>query len=52
MRAQGIFVAGCLLLFSCLEIVSGGKPYTALASVNSGALKPETLIAEGFVMLP
>lgn len=52
MRAQGIFVAGCLLLFSCLEIVSGGKPYDALASVISGDLKPETLISEGFVMLP
>ena len=52
MRAQGIFVAGCLLLFSHLEIVSGGKPYATLASVISGALKPETLIAEEFVMLP
>lgn len=52
MRAQGIFVAGCLLLFSHLEIVSGGKPYAALASVISGDLKPETLISEGFVMLP
>lgn len=52
MRAQGIFVAGCLLLFSHLEIVSGGKPYTTLASVNSGDLKPETLITEGFSMLP
>jgi len=44
MRAQGIFVSACLLLFSCLEIVSGGKPYTALASVNSGQLQPENLI--------
>lgn len=52
MRAQGIFVAGCLLLFSHLEIVSGGKPYATLASVISGALKPETLIAEEFVRLP
>lgn len=52
MRAQGVFVAGCLLLFSHLEIVSGGKPYTALSSVISGDLSPETLIREGFVMLP
>lgn len=52
MRAQGIFVAGCLLLFSHLEIVSGGKPYAALASVISGDLEPETLITKGFVMLP
>ncbi len=52
MRAQGIFVAGCLLLFSLLEIVSGGKPYSALASVISGDLKPETLISERFVRLP
>jgi hypothetical protein len=52
MRAQGIFVAGCLLLFSHLEIVSDGKPYATLASVISGALKPETLITEEFVMLP
>jgi hypothetical protein len=44
MRAQGIFVSACLLLFSCLEIVSGGKPYAALASVNSGQLQPENLI--------
>jgi hypothetical protein len=44
MRAQGIFVSACLLLFSCLEIVSGGKPYSALASVNSGQLQPENLI--------
>ena len=52
MRAQGIFIAGCFLLFSHLEIVSGGKPYAALASVISGALKPETLISEGLLMLP
>lgn len=52
MQAQSIFVAGCLLLFSCLEIVSEGKPYAALASVISGNLEPETLITEGFVMLP
>lgn len=52
MQAQGIFVTGCLLLFSCLEIVSGGKPYSALANVISGDLKPETLIGEGFVMQP
>ncbi len=45
MRAQGIFVFACLLLFSCLEIVSGGKPYAALASVNSGQLQPENLIS-------
>ena len=52
MRAQGIFVAGCLLLFSHLEIVSGGKPYATLASVISGALKPETLIALVQAVLP
>lgn len=52
MRAQNIFVKACLLLFSHLEIASGGKPYTALASVNSGVLKPEILITEEFVMLP
>jgi hypothetical protein len=52
MRSQGIFVSACLLLFSHLEIVSGGKPYAALASVISGDLEPETLICEGFVMLP
>lgn len=52
MRAQGIFVSACLLLFSHLEIVSDGKPYAALASVISGDLKPETLICEGFVILP
>ena len=52
MRAQGIFVSACLLLFSCLEIVSDGKPYAALASVISRDLKPETLIWEEFVMLP
>jgi hypothetical protein len=52
MRAQGIFVAGCLLLFSHLEIVSGGNPYAALAGVISGDLKPEALISERFVMLP
>jgi hypothetical protein len=46
MRAQGIFVAGCLLLFSCLEIVSAGKPYQALASVISGTLKAEDLICQ------
>lgn len=50
MRAQGIFVSACLLLFSHLEIVSGGKPYTALASVISGHLKPENLICKEFVM--
>jgi hypothetical protein len=52
MRAQGVFVSACLLLFSHLEIVSDGKPYTALASVISGHLKPEDLISEKFVMLP
>jgi hypothetical protein len=52
MWAQGIFISACLLLFSYLEIVSGGKPYTALASVISGNLKPETLITEEFVMQP
>jgi hypothetical protein len=50
MQAQGIFISACLLLFSHLEIVSGGKPYTALASVISGALKPENLICKEFVM--
>lgn len=49
-RAQGIFISACLLLFSHLEIVSGGKPYTTLASVISGDLKPETLICKEFVM--
>jgi hypothetical protein len=52
MRAQGIFVAACLWLFSHLEIVSGGNSYAALVSVISGDLKPETLIREGFVLLP
>lgn len=52
MQAQGIFVAACLLLFSHLEIVSGGNPYTALANVNSGQMEPEDLICEKFVMLP
>lgn len=51
-RAQGVFVAACLMLYSHLEIVSGGKPYQALADVISGHRKPENLIAEGFVMLP
>lgn len=46
MRAQGVFVSACLLLFSHLEIVSRGKPYQALASVNSGQLKPENLISK------
>lgn len=50
MQAQGIFVSACLLLFSCLEIVSGGNPYQALRNVNSGHLKPENLICGGFVM--
>jgi hypothetical protein len=50
MRAQGIFVAGCLLLFSHLEIVSARKPYQALASVISGDLKPEDLICEDLFM--
>jgi hypothetical protein len=50
MRAQGIFVSACLLLFSHLEIVSGGNPYATLASVISGALKPENLICKEFVM--
>jgi hypothetical protein len=49
-RAQGIFVAACLLLFSHLEIVSGGNPYSALSTVNSGHLKPENLISEVFNM--
>ncbi len=49
MRAQGIFVSACLLLFSCLEIVSDGKPYQALSQVNSGRLKPENLICKQFV---
>jgi len=51
MRAQGIFVSACLLLFSHLEIVSGGKPYQALANVNSGHLKPENLICEEFMKM-
>jgi hypothetical protein len=52
MGAQGVFVAACLLLFSHLEIVSGGNPYTALANVISGDLKPENLICEKFIMRP
>lgn len=47
MRAQAIFIAGCLLLFSCLERVSGGKPYSALSSVISRQVDLTTLIAQG-----
>jgi len=49
MQAQGIFVAACLLLFSHLEIVSGGNPYRILSNVISGHVKPENLICEQFV---
>ena len=51
MRAQGIFVSACLLLFSHLEIVSGEKPYQALSSVISGDLSPEDLISEELIMI-
>lgn len=51
MQAQGIFVSACLLLFSCLEIVSGGNPYQALSNVSSGHLTPENLISKGFIMM-
>jgi hypothetical protein len=51
MRAQGVFVSACLLLFSLLEIVSGGKPYTTLAGVNSGCLKTENLICGEFITM-
>ena len=50
MRAQGVFVSACLLLFSHLEIVSGGNPYQALANVISGHLEPENLISEELFM--
>jgi hypothetical protein len=52
MRAQGIFVSACLLLFSHLEIVSGRNPYQTLASVISGDLNPEDLICQELFMLP
>lgn len=51
MWAQGIFVSACLLLFSHLEIVSGGNPYQAFANVNSGHWKPENLISEEFITM-
>ena len=51
-RAQAIFVSACLLLFSHLEIVSGGNPYTALTNVISGVLKPENLLCERFPIQP
>ena len=50
MRAQGVFVFSCLLLFSHLEIVSGGYPYKALSSVISGDLNAEDLICEQFFL--
>lgn len=46
MQAQGVFVSACLLLFSHLEIVSGGNPYQALSRVISGELNPENTICE------
>ncbi len=46
MGAQGVFVSACFLLFSCLEIVSGGFPYKAASQVISGQLAPESLICE------
>jgi DDE family transposase len=50
MHAQGIFIGACLVLFSYLEIVSGGNPYSTLSNVISGHIKPENIICEQFVM--
>lgn len=50
MRSQGVFISACLLLFSHLEIVSGGNPYQALSSVISGDLNPEDAICEELFM--
>jgi hypothetical protein len=50
MRAQGVFIGACLALFSHLEIVSGGNPYSALSNVISGHIQPENLILEQFGM--
>lgn len=46
MGAQAVFVSACFLLFSCLEIVSGGFPYKAASQVISGQLAPENLICD------
>jgi hypothetical protein len=46
MLAQGIYVALCLVLFTGLELVSGGKPYQAWNQVNSGSLDLRNLMPD------
>lgn len=44
MQAQGIYVAACLILFACLEMISDGSPYKAWQQVNSNSLPPQNLL--------
>lgn len=46
MRAQVIYVLLCMMLFSCLEIVSGGLPYKLWQQVNFSLVKPESLLSQ------
>lgn len=45
MRAQAVYILLCLLLFSSLELYSGGKPYKAFAQVISRRLDPQHIVS-------
>lgn len=51
MGAQAVYVTMCLLLFSCLEFVSGGSPYKLWRSVNSGECYLDILVHNSITAL-
>ena len=48
MRAQANYLGICLILYTTLEIVSGGNVYSAWTNVISGSLQPENILPKIF----